>query len=148
MSVVSWTPPENETIRQHAGKLPAAKIAAQLKNRSHKAVVAQASKLGISLRMPALLPDKTPKPKPITMSKEQAAIVIKEAIREVAFTSRRKPSEIHLPRQNDTDAIAARNRAIRLAHRQGVDKATLGSAFQRTPQCINSIIAPPKPCNR
>lgn len=147
MRADAWTPKEEQLIRQLAGKIKAEKIAERLKNRSHKALIMHASKLGISLKMPVLLPDKTPKPKPITMSKEQAAIVIREAIREVAFTSRLKPSEIHLPSPRDYDAVAARNRAIRLAHRQGVDKDTLCSAFQRTRQLINSVIAPIQ-CNR
>jgi hypothetical protein len=142
MRADAWTPKEEELIRQLAGKLKAEKIAEKLRNRSYKALIMHASKLGISLKMPVLLPDKTPKPEPKRMSKEQAAIVIREAIREVAFTSRLKPSEIHLPSPRDPAAVAARNRAIRLAHRQGVDKAILCSAFQRTPQTINSIIRP------
>jgi hypothetical protein len=142
MRADAWTQKEEQLIRQLAGKLKAEKIAEKLHNRSYKALIMHASKLGISLKMPVLLPDKTPKPKPTTMTKEQSAIIIREAIREVAFTSRLKPSEIHLPSPRDANAVAARNRAIRLAHRQGVDMATLCSAFQRTRQLINSVITP------
>lgn len=74
------------------------------------------------------------------MTTAQAAIVIREAIREAAKHVGCKPSEAHDPACANRAGIHARNLAIVQAHRQGVPKEALADAFRRSWETVNNVI--------
>ena len=74
------------------------------------------------------------------MTTTQAALVIREAIREAAKHVGCKPSEAHDPPYAHRAGIQARNLAIVQAHRQGVPKEFLADAFRRSWETINNVI--------
>lgn len=74
------------------------------------------------------------------MTTEQAAAVIREAIREAAKHCECKPSEAHDPPTANRAGIHARNLAIVAAHRQGVSKEQLAYAFRRIKGTIGNIL--------
>ena len=80
-------------------------------------------------------------PIPNTMTTNQAAIIIREAIREAAKAAACKPSRVHNPRHDDFAAVEARNHALRLAHRQGVHIDALADGFIRSRRTIRDVIA-------
>jgi hypothetical protein len=74
------------------------------------------------------------------MTTEQAATVIREAIREAAKEVGCKPSEAHDPPTANRAGIHARNLAIVAAFRQGVSKEQLAYAFRRIKGTIGNIL--------
>lgn len=79
------------------------------------------------------------------MTTAQAAIVIREAIRDAAREYGVKPSEAHQPPQANKAALAARAVAIRHAFEQGVDKHDLAEAFGRSFETIKKTLQLTKP---
>ena len=79
------------------------------------------------------------------MTKTQAAIVIREAIKQAARECDVKPSEAFNPPTQHRPAIAARNIAIRLAHDQGLPTHILADAFQRDRKTITNALLVTKP---
>jgi len=75
------------------------------------------------------------------MTTTQAAIIIRESIREAAKAAGLKPSTVHDPHCHDFAAVAARNHAIRLAYAQGVHPEALADGFVRSPRTIRDAIA-------
>jgi hypothetical protein len=73
------------------------------------------------------------------MTVKQAAIVIREAIHATARTAKLMPSEVHRPCLKNRYQLDARDRAVRLAFRQGVDRYHLAAAFERDPITIKKI---------
>lgn len=74
------------------------------------------------------------------MTTAQAAIVIREAIRDAAREYGVKPSEVHQPCQAHKEALAARAVAIRHAFDQGVSKHDLSEGFARSWETINKTL--------
>ena len=74
------------------------------------------------------------------MPPNQAALVIREAIREAADHVGCKPSEAHDPPCANRQGILARNLAIVQAHKQGVPKEAIADAFRRSWETINNVI--------
>ena len=79
------------------------------------------------------------------MTTAQAAIVIREAIREAAREYGCKQSEVHMPPQANKAALAARAVAIRHAYDQGVSKHDLSEAFSRSAETIKKTLQLTKP---
>lgn len=79
------------------------------------------------------------------MTTTQAAIVIREAIRDAAREYGCKPSQAHIPHHMDRCALAARAVAVRHAYEQGIDKDALAEAFARSRDSINKILLMTKP---
>lgn len=75
-----------------------------------------------------------------TMTTTQAALVIREAIREAAKHVGCLPSEAHDPSVANRQAIHARNRALVAAYRQGVPRHTLAAGFKRCIETVNAVI--------
>ena len=75
------------------------------------------------------------------MTTNQAAIIIRECIREAAKAAGCKPSRVHNPRHDDFASVEARNHALRLAHRQGVHIDALADGFIRSRRTIRDAIA-------
>lgn len=75
------------------------------------------------------------------MTTNQAAIIIRESIREAANAAGLKPSRVHNPRHDDFAAVKARNHAIRLAYAQGVHPEALADGFVRSRRTIRDAIA-------
>jgi hypothetical protein len=78
------------------------------------------------------------------MTKTQAAIVIREAIKQAASECNVKPSEAFNPPTQNRAAIAARNIAI-LAHDQGLPTHILADAFSRDRKTITKALLMTKP---
>ena len=74
------------------------------------------------------------------MNTEQAAIIIRECIRQAAKECDCKPSEAHKPAVNSRAAVAARNIAIRLAYDQGIPIHVLAHAFGRSRDTISNAL--------
>lgn len=74
------------------------------------------------------------------MTTQQIASVITDAIRQAAADCGIPPKRIHDPHNQDRHAVAGRNRAIQLAHSQGVTKRDLAEAFVRTSKTIAAAI--------
>ena len=74
------------------------------------------------------------------MTTQQAALVIREAIRDAAREYGVKPSQAHIPHHMDRCALAARAVAVRHAYEQGIDKDALAEAFSRSRDSINKIL--------
>lgn len=79
------------------------------------------------------------------MTTQQAALVIRDAIREAAREYGCKPSQAHIPHHMDRCALAARAVAVRHAYDQGIDKDALADAFARSRDSINKILILTKP---
>ena len=75
------------------------------------------------------------------MTITQAAIIIRESIREAAKAAGLKPSTVHNPNCHDFAAVHARNYAIRLAYAQGVHEDALADGFVRSNRTIRDAIA-------
>jgi hypothetical protein len=85
------------------------------------------------------------------MTTRQAAIIIKESIREAAMASGLKPSTVHNPQGSDFAAVEARNHAVRLAYAQGVHADALADGFVRSGRTIRNALArqsAPGECSR
>jgi hypothetical protein len=74
------------------------------------------------------------------MTTNQAAIIIKEAIREAAKAAGLKPSVVHNPHRHDFAGVEARNHAIRLAYAQGVAADALAEGFVRNGRTIRDAL--------
>ena len=72
------------------------------------------------------------------MTTEQAAMIIRECLRDAARHCDCKPSEALDPRSKA--AITARNAAIVAAYRQGVPKHALSEGFRRSWETINKAL--------
>jgi hypothetical protein len=72
------------------------------------------------------------------MTTEQAAMIIREAIRDAAKEVDCKPSEALDPRSKA--AMMARNAAIVSAYRQGVPKRALSIGFRRSWETVNKAL--------
>ena len=79
------------------------------------------------------------------MTKTQAAIVIREAIKQAARECGVMASHAHQPPWNNKAATMARNIALRLAHDQGIPTHILAEAFSRDRKTITTALAMTKP---
>ena len=74
------------------------------------------------------------------MTQAQAAITVREAIKQAAAEVGCKPSEAHIPSQSNRQGLAARRMAIRLARDQGIPVHFLAAAFDRQRKTITELL--------
>lgn len=80
------------------------------------------------------------RPQRPTIPDDEATIIIRQALKEIAPKHGFKASEIHLVSKVCQKKLAARDEAIKLSYVRGVSKPQLVNAFLKTPQTINSVI--------
>lgn len=74
------------------------------------------------------------------MTKTQAAIIIREALKQAAKECDCRPSEAYQPPIGNKAAMAARSVAMRLAYDQGIPRPVLAEAFGRSVKTIGDAL--------